>query len=137
MPVQIDTTPFSSIINKKTIRVEPTGAIFDKAQDIQIELMDGDIKRKESFLEFKKRDRKTAKDVKEFIKKALALTTKQWDKINETVDNDVLMKFGMYMALALQGAEYDSYQEYVDFITQQAEEDADTDPKSLNTDEEN
>ena len=71
MPIQIDTTPFSSIINKKTIGVEPTGAIFDKAQDIQIELMDGDIKRKESFLEFKKRDRQTARDVKEFIKKTL------------------------------------------------------------------
>lgn len=99
--------------------------------------MDGDIKRKESFLEFKKRDRQTAKDVKEFIKKALSLTTKQWDKINETIDNDVLMKFGMYMALALQGAEYDSYQDYVDFINQQAEEDADTDPKSSNTNEEN
>ena len=117
--------------------VEPTGAIFDKAQDIQIELMDGDIKRKESFLEFKKRDRQTARDVKEFIKKTLSLTTKQWDKINETIDNDVLMKFGMYMALALQGAEYDSYQDYVDFINQQAEEDADTDPKSSNTNEEN
>lgn len=137
MPIQIDTTPFSSNINKKTIGVEPTGAIFDKAQDIQIELMDGDIKRKETFLEFKKRDRQTAKDVKEFIKKTLSLTTKQWDKINETIDNDVLMKFGMYMALALQGAEYDSYQDYVDFINQQAEEDADTDPKSSNTNEEN
>ena len=137
MPIQIDTTPFSSIINKKTIGVEPTGAIFDKAQDIQIELMDGDIKRKVTFLEFKKRDRQTAKDVKEFIKKTLSLTTKQWDKINETIDNDVLMKFGMYMALALQGAEYDSYQDYVDFINQQAEEDADTDPKSSNTNEEN
>ena len=137
MPVQIDTTPFSNVIKKKSIGVEPTGAVFDKAQDIQIELMDGDIKPNETFLEFKKRDRKTAKDVKEFIKKALALTTTQWDKINETIDNDVLMKFGMYMALALQGAEYRSYQEYVDFITQQAEEDADTDPKSLNTDEEN
>lgn len=137
MPIQIDTTPFSSIINKKTIGVEPTGANFDKAQDIQIELMDGDIKRKETFLEFKKRDRQTAKDVKEFIKKTLSLTTKQWDKINETIDNDVLMKFGMYMALALQGAEYDSYQDYVDFINQQAEEDADTDPKSSNTNEEN
>ncbi len=137
MPVQIDTTPFSSVIKEKSIGVEPTGAVFDKAQDIQIELMDGDIKPNETFLEFKKRDRKTAKDVKEFIKKALALTTKQWDKINETVDNDVLMKFGMYMALALQGAEYDSYKEYVDFITQQAEEDADTDPKSSNTNEEN
>ena len=43
----------------------------------------------------------------------------------------------MYMALALQGAEYDSYQDYVDFINQQAEEDADTDPKSSNTNEEN
>jgi hypothetical protein len=137
MPVQIDTTPFSNVIKKKSIGVEPTGAVFDKAQDIQIELIDGDIKPNETFLEFKKRDRKTAKDVKEFIKKALTLTTKQWDKINETIDNDVLMKFGMYMALALQGAEYKSYQEYVDFITQQAEEDADTDPKSLNTDEEN
>lgn len=137
MPVQIDTTPFSNVIKKKSIGVEPTGAVFDTAQDIQIELMDGDIKPNETFLAFKKRDRKTAKDVKEFIRKALALTTKQWDKINETVDNDVLMKFGMYMALALQGAEYDSYQQYVDFITQQTEEDADTDPKSSNTDEKN
>ena len=69
MPVQIDTTPFSNVIKKKSIGVEQTGAIFDKAQDIQIELLDGDIKRKETFLEFKKRDRQTAKDVKEFIKK--------------------------------------------------------------------
>ena len=37
MPVQIDTTTFANIIKKKTVGVEPTGAIFDKAQDIQIE----------------------------------------------------------------------------------------------------
>lgn len=135
MPVQIDTTPFANIIKKKTVGVEPTGAIFDKAQDIQIELMDGDIKPTESLLEFKKRDRKTAQDVKNFIKTALTLTNKQYEKINETIDNDVLMRFGMYMALALQGAEYDSYQDYVDFITKQAEEDADTDPKSSDTEE--
>lgn len=135
MPVQIDTTPFVNIIKKKTVGVEPTGAIFDKAQDIQIELMDGDIKPTESLLEFKKRDRKTAQDVKNFIKTALALTNKQYEKINETIDNDVLMQFGMYMALALQGAEYDSFQDYVDFITKQAEEDADTDPKSSDTEE--
>lgn len=135
MPVQIDTTPFANIIKKKTVGVEPTGAIFDKAQDIQIELMDGDIKPTESLLEFKKRDRKTAQDVKNFIKTALALTNKQYEKINETIDNDVLMKFGMYLALALQGAEYDSFQDYVDFITKQAEEDADTDPKSSGTEE--
>lgn len=135
MPVQIDTTPFANIIKKKTVGVEPTGAIFDKAQDIQIELMDGDIKQTESLLEFKKRDRKTAQDVKNFIKTALALTNKQYEKINETIDNDVLMRFGMYLALALQGAEYDSFQDYVDFITKQAEEDADTDPKSSDTEE--
>ena len=135
MPVQIDTTTFANIIKKKTVGVEPTGAIFDKAQDIQIELMDGDIKPTESLLEFKKRDRKTAQDVKNFIKTALALTNKQYEKINVTIDNDVLMQFGMYLALALQGAEYDSFQDYVDFITKQAEEDADTDPKSSDTEE--
>lgn len=135
MPVQIDTTPFANIIKKKTVGVEPTGAIFDKAQDIQIELMDGDIKPTESLLEFKKRDRKTAQDVKNFIKTTLALTNKQYEKINETIDNNILMQFGMYLALALQGAEYDSFQDYVDFITKQAEEDADTDPKSSDTEE--
>ena len=135
MPIQIDTTPFANIIKKNTVGVEPTGAIFDKAQDIQIELMDGDIKPTESLLEFKKRDRKTAQDVKNFIKTALALTNKQYEKIFVTIENDFLIKFVMYIDLSLQGAEYDSFQDYVDFITKQAEEDADTDPKSSDTEE--
>lgn len=132
--VTIDTTPLE--INKKSIDVKPTGALVDLALNTQIELMQDTPNDNETILEFKMRDREVAQDIKNFIKKVLSLTSKQWEKINQTIENNTIISYGEYLCLMLQGSGFSSFQDYRDTVDAQNDEDADTDPKLLKENEE-
>lgn len=132
--VTIDTTPLN--ISKKSIDVKPTGALVDLALNTQIELMQDTPNDNETILEFKMRDREVAQDIKNFIKKVLSLTTKQWEKINQTIENNTIISYGEYLCLILQGSGFSDFQDYRDTVDAQNEEDADTDPKLSKEDEE-
>lgn len=129
--VKIDTTPLSQVIKKKSIDIKPVGTLTDLAQDIQIEILEDFPQDDDTLLEFRKRDRKTVRDVKDFIKKVLKLTNKEMTAINDTIESSVVMQFGDYVSLMLQGSNFESFEDYMHQGEEKEAEDAQSDPKSL------
>lgn len=127
--VKIDTTPLSQVIKKKSIDVKPVGTVTDLALDIQIEILEDFPQEQDTLLDFRKRDRKTVRDVKDFIKKVLKLTSKEMTAINDTIESSIVMQFGDYVSLMLQGSNFENFEDYMHQGEEKEAEDAQSDPK--------
>ncbi len=127
--VKIDTTPLSQVIKKKSIDVKPVGTVTDLALDIQIEILEDFPQEEDTLLDFRKRDRKTVRDVKDFIKKVLKLTSKEMTAINDTIESSIVMQFGDYVSLMLQGSNFENFEDYMHQGEEKEAEDAQSDPK--------
>ena len=99
------------------------------ALDIQIEILEDFPQEEDTLLDFRKRDRKTVRDVKDFIKKVLKLTSKEMTAINDTIESSIVMQFGDYVSLMLQGSNFENFEDYMHQGEEKEAEDAQSDPK--------
>lgn len=130
--IKVDALPLK--IGKKTVEVFPSGALVDKAQDISIQTMSAADNK--SPLETLKTEKKVKENAKAFVKQALGITEKQFEKFNESVTNNDFFAYVGYLIFLLDGQ---SYRTFAEFQKQNEEdnEEAKADPKKLSTEETN
>lgn len=126
--IKVDTSILP--IGKDEIDIKPNGKLSDLNRQTMIEVLGADeVKENEDYRDVLKRQQKAKNDSLTLTKKALSLTAKEIDKINETLDDAAIDNYCSYVMALIEGLTAGSYKDYQNNQANQAKEDQNTDPK--------
>lgn len=126
--IKVDTSILP--INKDEIDITPNGKLSDLNRKTMIEVLGADdIKENEECRDYLIRQQKAKDDSVALVKQALSLTTKEVQKINETMNDSQIDNYASYVMSLIEGLTSGTYKEFQGNQADQAEEDKDTDPK--------
>lgn len=126
--IKVDTSILP--LGKDEIDIKPNGKLSDLNRQTMIEVLGADeVKENEDYRDILKKQQKAKNDSLTLTKKALSLTTKEIDKINEAMDDAAIDNYCSYVMALIEGLTTGSYKDYQSNQANQAEEDQNTDPK--------
>lgn len=126
--IKVDTSILP--LGKDEIDIKPNGKLSDLNRQTMIEVLGADeVKENEDYRDILKKQQKAKNDSLDLVKKALSLTAKQVEKINETMDDAQIDNYCSYVMALIEGLTAGSYKDYESNQEDQAKEDQNTDPK--------
>lgn len=132
--IRIDAKPFNS--DKPYFIVKPTGALFDAAINLQLEMVEQDeLPENGGVIEIFKKQKQLVDDIEKFLKKVLGLTSKQYKDFNEANEKETVMTYTSYVVAMLQGYTEGTFEEFLKGINDINEDE--TDPKEDQSKSEN
>lgn len=132
--IRIDAKPFNS--DKPYFIVKPTGALFDAAINLQLEMVEQDeIPENGSVIEIFKKQKQLIDDIEKFLKKTLGLTSKQYKDFNEGNEKEVVINYASYVVAMLQGYTSGTFDDFMKGISDMTE--VEEDPKEEESEKEN